>query len=371
MSLPSLRRGVGAMPRFYRKSRKAGLPPGTLSQVEEKKREEVRISLFSYTAERWEALETTKIEEAVSPQDESAVCWFNLDGVHQTGILEQVGHRFGIHPLVLEDIVNTDQRPKLEQYDDLIFVVLKMLRYNDTHQIVEGEQISIVLGSQFVVSFQERPGDVFDPIRQRIRTRDSRVRKNGADYLLYRLLDIIVDNYFAILEKLGERIEDLEAELMDNPSQESLREIHRLKREVMYLRKSVWPLREICGGLNREDSPLITHSTELFLRDVYDHTIQVIDTLENFRDMLTGMLEIYMSSMSQRMNEVMKVLTIIATIFIPLTFIAGIYGMNFNPESSPWNMPELNWRWGYPVTVAFMGLVACVMILYFRTKRWL
>ncbi len=345
------------MPRFYRRSRKAGLPPGTLLEGEAEKRQEIRISLFSYTAEKWETLESPKIEEVLSARDRSAVCWINLDGVHQTGILEQVGRSFGIHPLVLEDIVNADQRPKMEPYDDFIFVVLKMLRYSDTHQIVDGEQISIVLGSQFVISFQERPGDVFDPIRQRIRTQDSRIRRNGADYLLYRLLDTIVDNYFVILEKLGERIEDVETQLMDNPSQETLREIHHLKREVMYLGKSVWPLREICSGLNREGSPLIMDSTEVFLRDVYDHTIQVIDTLGNFRDILTGLLEIYISSMSHRMNEVMKVLTIIATIFIPLTFIAGIYGMNFNPESGPWNMPELKWRWGYPLTMAFMGLM--------------
>jgi magnesium transporter len=359
------------MSRFFRRARKAGLPPGSLLEIEKEKRQEVRLSLFSYTAEKWETLETTRIEEIFSARNDAAVCWINLDGVPEPGLLERIGSHFGIHPLVLEDIVNTDQRPKIESYDDFIYVVLRMLRYTDTPKIVEGEQISIVLGSRLVISFQERPGDVFDPIRQRIRTRDSRVRKNGADYLLYRLLDTIVDNYFVVLEKLGERIEDLETELMDNPSQESLREIHRLKREVLYLRKSIWPLREICNGLHREDSPLIAHSTEVFLRDVYDHTIQVIDTLENFRDMLTGVLEIYMSSVSQRMNEVMKVLTIIATIFIPLTFIAGIYGMNFNPEASPWNMPELTWRWGYPMVIAFMGVVAGVMILYFRQKKWL
>jgi len=358
------------MPRFYRRSRTAGLPPGTLDRVESKERPQVRISQFSYSVETWGNLENVEVE-ALSANTEAAVSWINLDGVHETQLLEQIGSRFGIHPLVLEDIVNTDQRPKVEQYYNFIYVVLKMMHYNEARETVEGEQISLVLGPRFVISFQERPGDVFDPIRQRIRTKDSRVRRNGADYLLYRLLDTIVDSYFLILEKLGERIEDLEAELMDHPSQESLRKIHRLKREVMYLRKSVWPLRETCSGLNREDSALISASTEIFLRDVYDHTIQVIDTLENFRELLTGMLEIYMSSMSQRMNEVMKVLTIIATIFIPLTFIAGIYGMNFNPQSSHWNMPELNWRWGYPATIAVMATVALVMILYFRRRKWL
>jgi len=359
------------MPRFYRRSRKAGLPPGTLPQIEKKQRPEVRISLFSYTAETWDNLETSDIDTISSTKADGFVSWINLDGVHETKLLEQIGSRFGIHPLVLEDIVNTDQRPKVEQYDDFIYVVLNILRYDEARQMVDGEQISLVLGTQFVISFQERPGDVFEPVRQRIRTKDSRVRRSGADYLMYRLLDTVVDSYFLILERLGERIEDLEAELMDRPSQESLREIHRLKREVMYLRKSVWPLREICSGLNRQDSPLISNSTEVFLRDVYDHTIQVIDTLENFREMLTGMLEIYMSSMGQRMNEVMKVLTIIATIFIPLTFIAGIYGMNFNPQASPWNMPELNWRWGYPSTIGLMAAVALIMILYFRNRKWL
>ncbi|MEW5975477.1 MAG: magnesium/cobalt transporter CorA [Acidobacteriota bacterium] len=359
------------MPRFYRRSRKAGLPPGTLQPPVKARREEVQISLFSYSAEKWEKVETNKIEEVLAHPDGATVRWINLDGVHDTGLLEQIGNRFGIHPLVLEDIVNTDQRPKIEQYEDFVFVVLKMLRYTDERRTVEGEQISILLGSRLVISFQERPGDVFDPIRQRIQARDSRIRKSGADYLVYRLLDTIVDNYFVILEKLGERIEDLEAELINRPSRESLQEIYHLKREVMYLRKSVWPLREICNSLEREDSPLVTESTEVFLRDLYDHTIQVMDTLENFRDMLTGMLEIYMSSMSQRMNEVMKVLTIIATIFIPLTFIAGIYGMNFDPESSPWNMPELKWRWGYPLAMAVMVLLAVSMVVYFRKKKWL
>lgn len=260
------------MPRFYRRSRKAGLPPGTLPQVDRKERSETRISLFSYTAEKWEELESAKIDLIFTSKTDSTVSWINLDGVHETQLLEPIGAQFGIHPLVLEDIVNTDQRPKVEPYDTFIYIVLKMMHYNEARETVEGEQISLVLGPRFVISFQERPGDVFDPIRQRIRTKDSRVRRNGADYLLYRLLDTIVDNYFLILEKLGERIEDLEAELMDRPSQESLREIHRLKREVMYLRKSVWPLREICSGLNRDDSPLIpTSNRDLSARRLRSH----------------------------------------------------------------------------------------------------
>jgi magnesium transporter len=288
-----------------------------------------------------------------------------LDGIHQVEILEQLGECMGVHPLVLEDILNTDQRPKLEDFDDYLFIVLKMSHYDDQNGEMEVEQISLILGPNYVVSFQERPGDVFDPIRERITNGRGRIRKLGADYLAYALIDAIVDHYFVVLEQIGEKIEFLEEELITDPTPETLQTIHNLKREMIFLRKSVWPLREVVGGLERRESPLIGESIAVYLRDVYDHTIQVIDTLETFRDMISGMLDIYLSSVSNRMNEVMKVLTIIATIFIPLTLIAGIYGMNFK------HMPELEQPWGYPVVWGVMLATAIVMLIYFRRKKWL
>jgi magnesium transporter len=253
----------------------------------------------------------------------------------------------------------------LEDFGDYIFVVLKTFSYNHQSDELEPEQISLILGPSFVVSFQEREGDVFNPIRERIRSNKGRIRRMGADYLAYSLLDSIVDHYFIVLEQVGEEVEFLEEELVTNPTPETLQTIHNLKREMLFLRKSVWPLREVIGALERGESSLIKESTGIYLRDVYDHTIQVIDTIETFRDMISGMLDIYLSSVSNRMNEVMKVLTIIATIFIPLTFIAGIYGMNFQ------YMPELEWRWGYPMVWVVMLAIGVLMLIYFRKKDWL
>jgi len=288
-----------------------------------------------------------------------------VDGIHQVEVLELLGECFGLHPLVLEDILNTDQRPKMEDFSEYIFVVLKTFSYNDQSDEVEPEQISLILGPSLVLSFQERAGDVFDPIRERIRNGKGRIRRMGADYLAYALLDSIVDHYFIVLEQVGEDVEFLEEELVTNPTPETLQTIHNLKREMIFLRKSVWPLREVIGALERGESSLIKESTGIYLRDVYDHTIQVIDTIETFRDMISGMLDIYLSSVSNRMNEVMKVLTIIATIFIPLTLVAGIYGMNFQ------YMPELGWRWGYPIVWLVMLVIGAVMLVYFRRKKWL
>lgn len=321
--------------------------------------------------DRYEEKELQAIEEAFAYKDAPAVSWINIDGIHRVDILEKIGVLFNIHPLVLEDILNTRQRPKVEDYADYIFLVLKMLFYDEKRGTLEGEQISIILGSHFVISFQEKAGDIFNPIRERIRNNESRTRKSGADYLMYRLLDTIVDHYFAILEKFGERIEDLEEELMEEPKKATLAEVHRLKRELILLRKAIWPLREVISGLRRAESTLIKDSTELFLRDVYDHTIQVIDTVEGFKDTVAGMLDIYLSNQSNKMNGVMKVMTIIATIFIPLTFIAGIYGMNFDPQASPLNMPELHWYFGYPTAILLMVIVGVVMIAYFKRKKWL
>jgi magnesium transporter len=253
----------------------------------------------------------------------------------------------------------------MEDFGDYLFMVLKMLRYDEEETETKTEQVSLILSSNYVISFQESEGDVFDFVRDRIRSDCGRIRKMGVDYLAYSLIDAIVDNYFMVLEKIGEKIEDIEDELIKNPTPEVLHTIHRLKRELIFLRKSVWPLREVISRLERWESPLINKSIDIYLRDVYDHTIQVIDALETFRDMLSGMLDIYLSSVSNRMNEVMKVLTIIATIFIPLTLVAGIYGMNFK------YMPELDWFWGYPIVYMIMLAIGVVMLIYFRKKKWL
>jgi magnesium transporter len=333
--------------------------------VGEKRSAKVKLSVINYDGANFQEKEVNNVKEAVSFRSKSSVTWLNVDGVHQPEIIEQIGKIFSIHPLVLEDIANTGQRPKMEDFDGYIFVVLRMLRFDDEKNQTKAEQISIILGPDFVISFQEREGDVFDIIRDRLRSNKGRIRKIGADYLAYSLIDAIVDNYFMILEKLGETIEDIEDKLVTDPKAETLQIIHDLKREMIFLRKSVWPLREVINRLERSESALIKKSTLVYLRDVYDHTIQVMDSVDTFRDTLSGMLDIYLSSVSNRMNEIMKVLTIIATIFIPLTFIAGVYGMNFR------RMPELVQPWGYPAVLIVMLVIALIMLVYFRRKKWI
>jgi len=355
------------MKRFKRvgSKQKIGLPPGTLVHIGERKTEKIKITIIDYDQKDFQEKEVDNIEDCFPFKDKPTVTWINIDGLQEVGVIEKIGSHFGIHPLVLEDIVHTGQRPKVDDLGDYVFLVLKMLYHDENEDEVVGEQVSLIIGANYVISFQEREGDVFNPIRERIKNAKGRIRKAGADYLAYALVDAIVDHYFAILEELGERIESMEEELVTNPTPETLQMIHKLKRNLIFCRKSVWPLRETVSGLERGESPLITESTGIYLRNVYDHTIQVIDTIETYRDMVSGMLDIYLSSLSNRMNEVMKLLTIIATIFIPLTFIAGIYGMNFK------FMPELEWHWGYPVALIVMLIVVGFMVMYFRRKRWL
>ena len=354
------------MVRFIKKlSQQAGLAPGTLVHIGEKRTEKVKIAIIDYDESSFQEKEAKTVEECFPFKETPTVTWVNIDGVHNSEIIEKIGKQFDIHPLVLEDIVNTGQRPKMEDFEHYIFVVLKMLYQDKTDGEIVVEQISLLLGKNFVISFQEKEGDVFDAIRERIRNSKGRVRKMGADYLTYILMDSIIDNYFVILENLGGKIEGMEEELVTNPTPQTLQAIHSLKRDTIFLRKSVWPLRELVSGLERGESSLIQDITRIFLRDIYDHTIQVIDTIETFRDMVSGMLDIYLSSMSNRMNEVMKVLTIFAAIFIPLTFVAGIYGMNFK------YMPELEWHFGYFGALAIMASVAITMLLFFRRKKWL
>jgi magnesium transporter len=354
------------MLRLFRKtSKKAGLSPGTLVHDGDKKVEKAKITIIDYDATQFQEKEVETIEECFPFRDTPTVTWINIDGLHEVQIIEKIGKHFSIHPLILEDILHTGQRPKMEDFEDYIFLVVKMFYYDEKDNEIKMEQVSLLLGSNFVISFQEREGDIFDPIRERIRNHKGRIRIMKADYLGYALLDTIVDNYFIILEKVGEDIENMEEELVTRPTPETLQTIHNLKRELIVLRKSIWPLREVVNSLERGESPLINEATGVYLRDVYDHTIQVIDTIETFRDMVSGMLDIYLSSISNKMNEVMKVLTIIATIFIPLTFVAGIYGMNFE------FMPELKWHWGYFAALGLMVVIFIGMVVYFRRKTWL
>jgi len=354
------------MVRFVKRtSKKAGLPPGALVHTGEQKTEYVRIRVIDYNEEKIDEKELRTIEECMPYKDTPNVTWINIDGLHDMDIIQKIGEYFGLHPLVLEDIVHTGQRPKLDDHEDYLFIILKMLFLDEDEGQLRFEQFSVVLGPNFVISFQEYFGDVFKPVRERLRTGKGRIRKMSADYLMYALMDAIVDNYFIVLEKIAEKIEEMEENLIRDPGPETLQTIHNFKRELIFLRKSVWPLREVCSSLERGDSNLIREKTAIFLRDMYDHTIQVIDTTETLRDIVSGMLDVYLSSVSNRMNEVMKLLTIIATIFIPLTFIAGIYGMNFK------YMPELEWHWGYFVALGIMFVIFIIMLIWFRRKRFI
>lgn len=353
------------MARFVKDvSCKTGLPPGTVIHCGEKKMEEVNITLIHYDGERFEEKELTRVEESFPFRDRPTVTWLNIAGLHRTDIIEKTGEIVGLHPLLLEDIVTMGQRPKVEDFGDYIFVVLKMLHDGKESEKVIEEQISLVLGSSYVITFQERESDVFRPVIDRIKNSKGRIRTLGADYLAYALIDAVVDRYFIVLEGLGEKVEALEDDLVADPSRKTLQDLQNLKREMLFLRRSVWSLREVLSFLERGESSLIRKTTRIYFKDVYDHVIQVIDTVETFREMLSGMMDIYLSSMSNRLNQVMKVLTIIATIFIPLTFIAGVYGMNFK------FMPELEWRWGYPMILAVMLSLAASMLIYFRKKDW-
>jgi magnesium transporter len=348
-----------------RGSKKAGLAPGSLIHVGERKIENVRIWLIDYDENRIEERELKSFDESLPYIEKGSVTWINIDGLHDIDTISDIGKFFGVHPLVLEDIVNTEQRPKMEDFEDYLFIVLKMIHYqSDIHQ-VQFEQFSLILRNNTVISFQERAGDIFESVRERLRKAKGRIRKMGPDYLIYTLMDAVVDNYFVVLENMGERVTELEESLVTDPEPDILQSIHELRRELILLRRSIWPLREVIGGLERGESALINEKTTIFLRDVYDHIIRVIETVETYRDVVSGMMDLFLSSVSNRMNEVMKVLTIIATIFIPLTFIAGIYGMNFK------YMPELGWHWGYFTALILMLAIGVLMVIWFKRKRFL
>ena len=354
------------MPKTKRgRTKQAGLPPGTLIHVGEQKTARIKITLTDYDEAGVREQEIQAVEECYPFRDRPTVTWINVDGLHQVEAIAKIGQHFGLHPLVLEDIVNTEQRPKLEDFGQYIFIVAKILSYNTKLDQIQSEQISFVLSSNFVLTFQEGSEDDFAPVRARLKNDNSRLRKMGADYLLYTLLDAIVDNYFVVLDKVGEKVEGIEEAMLAKFSRTNLTKIHDLRRDMILLRKSLWPLREVITALTRRETPLIKEATTIYLRDVYDHTVRVIETVESNRDLLSVLMDIYLSSLSNRMNEVMKTLTIISTIFMPLTFIAGVYGMNFE------NMPELRWHWGYPLVMLSMLLLGIGMVIFFKKRKWI
>lgn len=348
-----------------KRSSKSGLPPGTPVHIGQQRTDTVTMTVCTYSDKDFHEQDTSHVDECLALAKKPGIRWVAVHGIHQIEILQRLASSFGLHPLVIEDIANTEQRPKVEDYGEYLFAVLKGLHLKEETSEITVEQVSLVLGQDFVLSFQEGSGNILQAVRERLRNGKGRVRTLGSDYLAYTLTDAVVDHYFAVLEHSGEHIERLEEELVTNPGAEALQALHRLKRDMIVLRKAVWPLREVIGHFERGDSPLIKKSTLIYFRDVYDHTIQVIETTETFRDMLAGMLDIYLTTLSNRLNETMKVLTVIATIFIPLTLIASIYGMNFK------HMPELEWWWGYPLVLAVMGILGGLMVWYFRKKRWI
>ena len=353
------------MSRYRHKlTNRVGLPPGTLHVRGEPADLTVPVNIIDYDAAGFDEKQVKDISECLRFRDTGTVTWINVDGLGNPKLIEELGKCFTIHPLILEDIFNTSQRPKMEDLDQYLYLNLKVLTYLDLSRSIKIEHISMIVGPNFLLSFQEYIGDIFDPVRERIR-KNGRIRKAGPDYLAYSLIDSIVDNYFMVMEKLEEQVENLEEELVSNPTRESLQKINQLKKDMIFLRKSVWPLRELINNLERSESPVIKETTRIYLRDVYDHTVQVIDTLETFRDMVSGMIDIYLSGLSYKMNEIMKVLTLIATIFIPLTFVVGLYGMNFE------NMPEIEWEYGYYSVLVVMVVMVVGMLTYYRKKKWI
>lgn len=345
-------------------SKKAGLPPGTLVHIGRLPPQIARISLMAYGPDRITEHTVHSIDDIFCSRPGCTTTWVHCEGLALTEMLEEIGHRLQVHPLVLEDILNTHQRPKFEEFDHYLFVVLKTLRHSP-QMIMEDEQISFLQFSNLLITFRERQDDLFHSLRQRLQNGKGRLRTMGTDYLAYAIMDTVVDNYFTVSDTLEEGIEATEVLLLTTPASQTFATIQRLKKELVHIRKAITPLREVLLAIERCDSDLIEERTRPFLRDVLDHVLRVIDTTDSHRDLINGMLDIYHSSLSNRMNEIMKVLTVFATIFIPLTFIAGIYGMNFD------YMPELHWKWSYPAVWSIFIALPALLLWYFRKKKWL
>jgi magnesium transporter len=354
------------MPKKFRKmSRKVGLPPGTLVHTGEIKNEFPTVTVVDYDDKNLLVENSLLINDALSMRKQAANRWINLDGIHDSNIINSIGSFFGIHPLVLEDIQNTGQRPKVEEYDGYLYIVIRMIYFDNKSNEITTEQVSIIMGEDYLLTFQENKDNFFIPLIDRISKEISNIRKMGIDYLLYAILDLIVDSYFLVLEKTGEEIELSEDSMVAAPGPEILTKVHGLKREMLYMHKAVWPLREVVGGLQRCECCLVSGTTSIYLRDVYDHIVQMMDTIETYRDILSGIVDLYLTVASNKMNEIMKFLTVFSVLFMPLTFIAGVYGMNFE------YIPELKFKYGYFLVVMLMAVCFISMILFFKKKKWL
>jgi magnesium transporter len=350
---------------FKRVRKKAGLQPGALVFSGAAHTHPITISMLAYDGGAVQERTNLTVQDALIPLDKPGVTWIDINGIHDPSIVEQIGKHFGLHPLVIEDIITSGQRPKLEDYENFLFLTIKRITCEGPAKSITTEELSIIAGRNFVLTFQETPDDSFAAVKDRLRRGVDRFLKSGTDYLIYALVDMVVDNYFGVLEEIGEEFEEIQTQVLASPTPATLKNVYRLKNDLIMMRRSVWPLRDVISSLQRHESPLMTHATELYLRDVQDHTIQIMDTVETLRDMLAGSLDIYVSSVSNRLNQVMKVLTVIATIFIPLTFVVGIYGMNFD------YMPELHWRFGYPLIMIVMTLLVITMLWWFKRNKWI
>lgn len=348
-----------------KRANKAGQPPGTAVYTGKKKSFETRFTVLTYSEQDFKETKGTQLDKVLPTNKAPGVTWIHVEGLENVAQIEALAKLYDIHPLTVEDILNVDQRPKVEEFENYLYITLKMLRWNEKRNIFSTEQISFVLGKDFLLSFQERENTYFIPLRERLKSStNQRMRQQGSDYLVYRLMDTIVDYYFVVLEGLGDQIEQVEDIIISDPKPENTRTIYRLKRQMMVIRKSIWPMREAVSHLIQMEE-IFTPFTRIYLRDLYDHVVQAMDTVETCRDILASMLDVYLSSLTNRMNEIMKTLTIIATIFIPMTFIASFYGMNFQ------DMPELHWRHGYAMVIGVMSLMTIGMLVYFRRKKWI
>lgn len=351
---------------LHSRVKKTGQSPGTPIYTGNAKNIEPHITAVFYDEHDFHKTTGSSLAECLSQKTEKGMLWLHVEGLNNSLLVGEITQRFNLHPLTVEDILNIAQRPKIEEFDNYIFTSLKMLIWNSKTTSFSTEQISLVIGKNFVLSFLDSKVAIFGNIYERLQADSKqRLREKGSDYLAYRLIDTVVDQYFVVLENIGDKIEKLEQRIISEPTRGNAQSLYRLKHKLLVLRKAVWPMREVISHLLQIDSAFITPFTHLYVRDLYDHVVQAIDTVETFRDMLASILDIYLSSLSNRMNEIMKMLTIIATIFIPTTFIASVFGMNFH------YMPGLDWHWGYPATLGGMLIITMVMLVYFWRKKWL
>ncbi len=343
-----------------RRSIKAGLPPGSLIHIGKKAVDAVDISVITYDANECKEFKNISIEKAMILDSKPTYTWINVIGLDDVKVIEDIGNKFAIHPLTLEDILNTDQRPKIDFYDDYIFFILDILYYDLSNNSLDIDQLSVILKNDLLITFEEKSNSLLNPLRERIKFINSPIRKQSIDYLMYSVLDTVVDSYFSLLEKIGDQIEYVEDLLIKEPNRSNLQAAVNLRNQVRIARKTLWPVREVVASLDRNGSSLVRQTTHIYLRDVYDHVVQIMDNIGNYMDIMAEMMDLYLSGVGNRTNQSMKLLTFVATIFIPLTFVTGIYGMNFE------KMPGLEWEWGFPITMVVMGLIAVIMIFFFK-----